>query len=379
MTISELVLPQKKDLAIAKDEAEALITINKANEYLILAERLEDVIKVKDFASIAQAVARVKHYEEAEGSAIKLKLQAERKGGQKLQETPKNPGSKNLGGNNLRPPKLEELGITKSESSRWQKIALVPEERFNKLLEDSTKASQNAILEVAKEFEKEYNRENPIPVSVPTSIKVQITQGDFRNSTSILSDSIDLIFTDPPYGVEYLEIWGALGKLGARVLKPGGWLVCYTGHAWLPEKIQGLISGGLKYDWICALMGEQTGSLQKGDYESHWKPVLILSKPPRGEKLTYSDRISADPDFKKDKRFHDWGQDLAPTCSFINVFSKVGDTVLEPFAGGGTTIEACIETKRHVIAYENNPESYRILKKRFPDSKPYLTMEPKKA
>lgn len=48
----------------------------------------------------------------------------------------------------------------------------------------------------------------------------------------------------------------------------------------------------------------------------------------------------------------------------IKASSPFGGTVLDPFSGSGTTIEACINTERNCIAFEINPEYYEISKKR---------------
>jgi len=47
----------------------------------------------------------------------------------------------------------------------------------------------------------------------------------------------------------------------------------------------------------------------------------------------------------------------------IKLFSFVGDTVLDPFLGSGTTLTACLETRRKGIGVEIN-ESYCILAKK---------------
>jgi 16S rRNA G966 N2-methylase RsmD len=46
-----------------------------------------------------------------------------------------------------------------------------------------------------------------------------------QSQKEIPYSSIDLIFTDPPYGKEYLQLYKELGKLAIRVLRPGGSLV----------------------------------------------------------------------------------------------------------------------------------------------------------
>ena len=55
----------------------------------------------------------------------------------------------------------------------------------------------------------------------------KLVYGDFieQSQKEIPDSSIDLIFTDPPYGKEYLSLYQELAKLAVRVLKPGGSLV----------------------------------------------------------------------------------------------------------------------------------------------------------
>ncbi len=42
-------------------------------------------------------------------------------------------------------------------------------------------------------------------------------------------NSIDLIFTDPPYNEESIPLYGDLARLAHRGLKPGGSLVTFIG------------------------------------------------------------------------------------------------------------------------------------------------------
>jgi ParB family transcriptional regulator, chromosome partitioning protein len=63
---------------------------------------------------------------------------------------------------------------------------------------------------------------------VPLSNDVDIIEGDFMEQNQQVADnSVDLIFTDPPYNLESLPLYNELGKVAARVLKDGGSLVTY--------------------------------------------------------------------------------------------------------------------------------------------------------
>jgi hypothetical protein len=56
----------------------------------------------------------------------------------------------------------------------------------------------------------------------------EILVGDFRRVLKDLPDeSVDLLFTDPPYDTKSQPLYGDLAALAARVLVPGGSLVAY--------------------------------------------------------------------------------------------------------------------------------------------------------
>ncbi len=65
-----------------------------------------------------------------------------------------------------------------------------------------------------------------------------------------------------------------------------------------------------------------------------------------------------------DKRFHDWQQTIEPVRYLVTRFSRPGDTVLDPFAGSGTTALAALLEKRRAIAMEINPHHAETIRKR---------------
>ena len=70
-----------------------------------------------------------------------------------------------------------------------------------------------------------------------------------------------------------------------------------------------------------------------------------------------------------EKKYHKWQQAEIELNSIIENFTNIGDTILEPFAGGGTTILASLNNKRNIIASEIIEESYNICKKRISEWK----------
>ena len=57
---------------------------------------------------------------------------------------------------------------------------------------------------------------------------------------------------------------------------------------------------------------------------------------------------------------------------FIELHTKEGDIVIDPFLGSGTTAVACLELNRHFIGIELSSEYCEIAKKRIREIQPQL-------
>jgi hypothetical protein len=98
----------------------------------------------------------------AERRACEIRLRAERKAGQILAKMEKPKGGKREGAGRPKkdaPPKAKsgsrgptlksnDAGISKQQSSQWQKLAKVPEEQFEAALAQADKLSTGGILAV---------------------------------------------------------------------------------------------------------------------------------------------------------------------------------------------------------------------------------------
>jgi len=116
-----------------------LVQLTKAVQLLAQARTFEDVLDIRSFATAAEAYARAEKLgDEAEQYARDIRVRAARKAGELLREMAVD-GERQAKG---RPPEnvpepthlLADLGITRKESSRWQKLAAVPDEEFERLV-----------------------------------------------------------------------------------------------------------------------------------------------------------------------------------------------------------------------------------------------------
>ncbi len=118
-----------------------IVELNKAKLMLARAKTLESVIEIRDRSSALAAYAHAKGAGEAYLRVTEIKLWVERKAGQFVKEMEKHEGGRSQKtGNTVLPvssPKLKDLGIDKMESVRWQKIAAIPEAKFEEYLADT--------------------------------------------------------------------------------------------------------------------------------------------------------------------------------------------------------------------------------------------------
>lgn len=175
----------------------------------------------------------------------------------------------------------------------------------------------------------------------------------------VASNSIDLIFCDPPYLREYLPCYGWLAREAMRVLKPGGFVLAMAGGAHLNQVFQQMDSAGLDFYWDYQL--EETGGScgvywHKGNMKT---PVIVRHKHilgyVKGNGLPNRGTTSLIRSDGKDKRYHHWGQNVSSARYCVEAFSAPGDMVLDPFVGGGTTAVACELIGRRCIGFDLDP------------------------
>ncbi len=117
----------------------ALVKYDAARYALQQAVEIDEVKDIRDKAEAMASYARQAKDTDMIRWVTEIKVRAERRAGQMLAEMPKATGKSGqfTGGHTMVPPvkdekTLAELGITKNESSRWQKLAAIDAEKFEK-------------------------------------------------------------------------------------------------------------------------------------------------------------------------------------------------------------------------------------------------------
>jgi DNA modification methylase len=252
-----------------------------------------------------------------------------------------------------------------------------------------------------------------------------LREGDARDLSFIETESVHLVCTSPPYGSlkEYEDRPGQLGNMpvyeefleeldkvwreSLRVLVPGGRVACVVGDVCISRKKGGrhhvlplaadiqVRARRLGFDNLTPIRWLKVANIQleasrssrflgkpnlpNGIVKNDLEHILLLRKPggyrsPTPDQQARS-RIETDDYVRwfspiwsdvsgQLRREHPAPFPVEIPRRLIRMFSFVGDTVLDPFAGTATTAVAAIETGRSSVSVEIVPEYVSISERR---------------
>jgi site-specific DNA-methyltransferase (adenine-specific) len=218
------------------------------------------------------------------------------------------------------------------------------------VVERLTTGKATSALTVSKEISREAKAERKAytpPVELPDTCR--LFRADIREGLpEIDPGSVDFIITDPPYPREYIPLYSCLSGMANAILKPGGSLIVMCGQSYLPE-VMAELAKHMKYHWCLSYLtpGGQSPQLFQKRTNTFWKPVLWFVK---GEyKGEFVGDVLKSPPNDNDKAHHYWGQSLGGFTDIVERFTLPGQTILDPFLGGGTTGVAAVTMGRKFI------------------------------
>jgi ParB-like chromosome segregation protein Spo0J len=186
--------------------------------------------------------------------------------------------------------------------------------------------------------------------------QAELLLGDFMvKGNEIEDESIDMIFTDPPYSKDALPLWSDLGEFANRVLKPGGLMLSYSGTMYLPL-IHNMLGSHLEYFWTFAIKHSgDTTYVPKVNVNQLWKPVLGYCKPPFNKYWRpFPDMVAG----QKSKEHHDWEQSVIEAVHYIKALCPKDGVLLDPMMGSATTLVAGLSLGIKCIGIEIDKAAY---------------------
>lgn len=180
----------------------------------------------------------------------------------------------------------------------------------------------------------------------------------------LAENSVDLIFTDPPYARKFLPCYDWLAREAMRILKPGGFVLAMCGGKWNGPIHSYFMNAGLECFFDIAVpMENGRSSAYLWHYGINVRSKFILSYS-KGAGTLRAAGMHNMYIGRRDKLWHHWGQDVDHARYFIDYFSFPGDLVLDPFIGGGTTAIACELIGRRWAAFDIDPTALRTTRAR---------------
>lgn len=350
------------DLVI-RDEQHYLARIAEIGQLVAKIETVGDARDLADRARAAQVWAqRAKLGHEQVNLAATAKLWAERRAGELLAEDPDiSPGK----GRGVRP--LEQLGVSKHESSRWQKLAAIPADEFKHVTEQMAEegvVSAAAVLKksgrrernrAARQERVEAEEQARDAIASTPEIACRIEQADLR---SWRPKGVSAILTDPPYITDdAVELHSALADFALDVLPDGGALAVMTWQPLLPAVLEAMRRPELVYRWTAAWVyetSERTPERGPRVFDG-WKPILVFHKGHVPNDVTYLYDVIRSGN--ADKESHEWGQSVGGFRQLVRAFTAPGDVVCDPFLGGGTTAIAALSEARRFVGCDIDNEA----------------------
>ena len=295
--------------------------------------------------------------------------------------------------------KLSDFGITKNESSAFQKIASLPEETFENEIENAKEETNKRIelttsrmLKVVKQYERE---ENIIKTKEKSKefkeSNIKLLEGDFFDMINEIEDnSIDLLNTDPPYFILDND-WDTFNSLDYFLSFTEKWLKLVKPKLKTTCRIYISFSTWYQYDFYNILKKldfldftykqniiwyykNNNAPSNKKEYRYCYEPIFYLyGKDAESLNFTYDTygehqnniwEIATPQSNFKEGKYHSAQKPLELYRRIIKTGSKENDTVLDCFAGSGTTGIICKELNRNCILIEKNIENIKIIKGR---------------
>jgi 16S rRNA G966 N2-methylase RsmD len=251
-----------------------------------------------------------------------------------------------------------KVGISRSTYLRAKKIKKYISEETRQKLRSGKGSITKEYWKARKEEKRQKLITEPPTIDLPQNIELHHADFVTYCEDNIPTNSIDLIYTDPPYGEEAVHYYHDLAMVAIRLLKNGGNLVTFTGQYMLPEVIRALSSTGLRYFWTFAVIHSgNTQAIHPRKILCNWKPMLWFVKGEQSNALEYiDDHIVSDAPNKVE---HKWAQSVKEAEHVIKRLTTGGNQiVLDPMMGSGTMGMAALKLGRKFIEIDIEKESF---------------------
>ena len=275
-----------------------------------------------------------------------------------------------------------------------------------RLRPDLQKRVSSMPLAVAiKMYDQIVDSEKTMQKVIDCSIKINL---DFKNGDcrqlikTLISGSVDLVLTDPPYGILELEEVEDIGLSNSpmgykstlkkednlnfeeakalleelmpelfRVMKEGAHIYIFCSFFIYSPLLESMKKAGFLVSETPIIWDKKrtTAPWMGYEYSPCYDPILFGHKPPKKRRLNFSEsKLISCHQTKRAQKVHVFEKPQDLLRKFIENSTSLGETVLDPFAGGASTLLAAKRMGRRGVGFELSEEHYCLGLKRLEES-----------
>lgn len=319
----------------------ALVRYDAARRALAEAVRFDDVKHIRDVAVAAQEYARQAKDRELIDNATEIRKRAERRAGEVLAEMQK---AKPRGSNQYEersraatdPPKIADLGITKTQSSRWQQLAKMPAESFEAHVDAAKKSAVASLDHTTSQADKKQRRAERVQ---------ELAAKTLAASQAIGVKQYSVIYADPPWHFKpYSDVTGmdraadnhyptmTLSDIKALPVPAASNAVLFLWATvpMLPQALEVMAAWGFAYKSHFAWIKDKAGT---GYWNRNRHELLLIGTrgdipaPAPGDQYESAITAKVQEHSRKPFHFHEIIEDMFPNLPRIELFAR------EQFAG----------------------------------------------
>lgn len=198
---------------------------------------------------------------------------------------------------------------------------------------------------------------------------------------------VDAVITDPPYGIDFTYEASFIDTRDNLRALIAGFIPWSLANADRTAVLCGISQTHLYPEptWISCVTWKTTGSFGKYGY-TQWMPVLLYGNDVKGVgnvegKVTKSDVLAiAGSDLvgfmRKEEIAHPCPKPAGIMQWAVARFTKTGDTIVDPFLGGGATGIAALSLGRKFIGIELEPKYFDIACRRIEEAQKQAALFP---
>lgn len=362
---------------------------NNAKQQLLAIQDIETGVEYLNKVKGIEAWAKAEKKDaELQNLIAEQKLRTQRILGGLLKEEVKVGNPSKFNGRRPRP--LKSFGLSKQQSSDFQKVAQLPQEIFEEEIASAKEETNRRIelttsrmVQAAKQYEFDEQRKQKAEKIKTVNISDNILNGDSLEILKTLDDgSVDVVITDPPYGVNYVS---NRSKIDNKITK------------------RGLLNDGVEafelLDETCKILQDKTANNAHLYFFCSWqvftkfetiiskyftiKTPLVWDKKNKGSGDLYNDwgnqteliiycvkgkkgintrkgNVLSFSRLHTSKMVHPTQKPTELIKVLLSASALKNDFVVDPFMGSGSTIKACNEMNIKSLGIELDKEMFNI-------------------